>query len=112
MNAPIRRVSMVVIVMIIVLLANATYVQVFKADALRTDSRNDRILIDEFSRGVVLALRNAGASMPDDDLRLAAETHFRLAASFASTASRVIDIDDDDDAVRAYAATFLAPLIW
>lgn len=68
-------------------------------------------LIDEFSRGVVLALRNAGASMPDDDLRLAAETHFRLAASFASTASRVIDIDDDD-AVRAYAATFLAPLIW
>lgn len=34
MNNPIRRVSMVVIVMIVVLLANTTYVQVFKADAL------------------------------------------------------------------------------
>jgi peptidoglycan glycosyltransferase len=50
MNKPIRRVSVAVIVMILALLANATYVQVFKADALRTDSRNDRILIDEFSR--------------------------------------------------------------
>ena len=50
MNAPIRRVSMVVIVMIIVLLANATYVQVFKADALKSDPRNNRVLLDEYSR--------------------------------------------------------------
>ena len=41
---------MVVIVMIIVLLANATYVQVFKADALKSDPRNNRVLLDEYSR--------------------------------------------------------------
>ncbi|OBA31018.1 peptidoglycan D,D-transpeptidase FtsI family protein [Gordonia sp. 852002-51296_SCH5728562-b] len=50
MNAPIRRVSMVVIVMIIVLLANATYIQVFKADPLKSDPRNNRVLLDEYSR--------------------------------------------------------------
>ena len=50
MNTPIRRVSMVVIVMIIVLLANATYIQVFKADALKSDPRNNRVLLDEYSR--------------------------------------------------------------
>ncbi len=33
MNKPIRNVSIAVIVMIVALLANATYVQVFKADA-------------------------------------------------------------------------------
>ncbi|MCH5644445.1 MULTISPECIES: penicillin-binding transpeptidase domain-containing protein [unclassified Gordonia (in: high G+C Gram-positive bacteria)] len=50
MNKPIRRVSVAVILMMVALLANATYVQVFKANSLRTDSRNDRILLDEFSR--------------------------------------------------------------
>ncbi|WP_137809118.1 MULTISPECIES: penicillin-binding protein 2 [unclassified Gordonia (in: high G+C Gram-positive bacteria)] len=50
MNKPIRNVSMAVIVMIIALLANATYVQVFKADALKTDTRNNRVLLDEYSR--------------------------------------------------------------
>ncbi|MDL9936645.1 penicillin-binding protein 2 [Gordonia sp. ABSL1-1] len=50
MNTPIRRVAVAVMVMIVALLANATYVQVFKADALRTDSRNSRVLFDEFSR--------------------------------------------------------------
>ena len=50
MNKPIRNVSMAVIVMIIALLANATYVQVFKADNLRADPRNQRVLLDEYSR--------------------------------------------------------------
>ncbi|MFT4126566.1 MAG: penicillin-binding transpeptidase domain-containing protein [Gordonia sp. (in: high G+C Gram-positive bacteria)] len=50
MNTPIRRVSIVVIALIVILLANATYVQVFKADKLRSDTRNDRILLDEYAR--------------------------------------------------------------
>ncbi len=50
MNKPIRNVSLAVIVMIVALLANATYVQVFKADALKTDPRNNRVLLDEYSR--------------------------------------------------------------
>ena len=42
MNTPIRRVSMAVIIMIVALLANSTYVQVFRADSLRADPRNNR----------------------------------------------------------------------
>ena len=50
MNTPIRRVAMAVIIMVVALLANATYVQVFKADSLRADSRNNRVLLDEYAR--------------------------------------------------------------
>ncbi|MGV9826854.1 MULTISPECIES: peptidoglycan D,D-transpeptidase FtsI family protein [unclassified Gordonia (in: high G+C Gram-positive bacteria)] len=50
MNTPIRRVSMVVIVLIVALLANSTYIQVFKAGTLRADPRNTRVLLDEYSR--------------------------------------------------------------
>ncbi|MGZ4561588.1 MAG: peptidoglycan D,D-transpeptidase FtsI family protein [Mycobacteriaceae bacterium] len=63
MNKPLRRVAFAVMVLIIALLCNATYVQVFRADSLRADPRNQRVLLDEYSRqrgqistgGVVLA---------------------------------------------------------
>jgi peptidoglycan glycosyltransferase len=41
---------MAMLVMIVLLLANDTYVQVIKADAYRTDPRNQRVLYDEYSR--------------------------------------------------------------
>ncbi len=41
---------MAVMVMVVALLANATYVQVIKADDLRADPRNSRVLLDEYSR--------------------------------------------------------------
>ncbi|MFE6863541.1 peptidoglycan D,D-transpeptidase FtsI family protein [Nocardia sp. NPDC057668] len=50
MNTPLRRVAMAVMVMVLALLANATYVQVFKADSLRNDPRNVRVLLDEYAR--------------------------------------------------------------
>ena len=50
MNTPLRRVAIGVMAMIVVLLANATYVQVIKADDLRTDPRNSRVLLDEYAR--------------------------------------------------------------
>ncbi len=50
MNTPLRRVSIAVMVMIVALLANATYLQVIKADDLRSDPRNSRVLLDEYSR--------------------------------------------------------------
>ncbi|WP_405487469.1 peptidoglycan D,D-transpeptidase FtsI family protein [Nocardia sp. NBC_00511] len=55
MNTPLRRVAMAVMVMIVALLVNATYVQVQigpigKADSLRNDPRNDRVLLDEYAR--------------------------------------------------------------
>ncbi|MGZ4542722.1 MAG: penicillin-binding protein 2, partial [Mycobacteriaceae bacterium] len=63
MNKPLRRVAFAVMVLIIALLCNATYVQVYRADSLRADPRNQRVLLDEYSRqrgqistgGVVLA---------------------------------------------------------
>ncbi|QNG20791.1 penicillin-binding protein 2 [Rhodococcus triatomae] len=50
MNTPLRRVSMAVMLLVVALLANATYVQVIKADSLRADPRNSRVLLDEYSR--------------------------------------------------------------
>ncbi|WP_327142978.1 peptidoglycan D,D-transpeptidase FtsI family protein [Nocardia sp. NBC_01327] len=50
MNTPLRRVAMAVMLMIVALLANATYVQVIKADSLRNDPRNVRVLLDEYAR--------------------------------------------------------------
>lgn len=50
MNTPIRRVATAVVLMVVALLANATYVQVIKADDLRADPRNNRVLLDEYAR--------------------------------------------------------------
>ncbi|GAA4383661.1 peptidoglycan D,D-transpeptidase FtsI family protein [Tsukamurella soli] len=57
MNTPLRRVTLVVVLMVVALLANATYIQVFRADSLRADPRNERVLLDEYSRqrGSILA---------------------------------------------------------
>jgi peptidoglycan glycosyltransferase len=49
-NTPLRRVALAVMGMIVLLLANATFVQVIKADDYRADPRNARVLIEEYSR--------------------------------------------------------------
>jgi peptidoglycan glycosyltransferase len=41
---------MMVMALTVVLLINATVTQVFRADALRSDPRNQRVLLDEYSR--------------------------------------------------------------
>ena len=50
MNASLRRISVTVMALIVLLLLNATMTQVFAADGLRTDPRNQRVLLDEYSR--------------------------------------------------------------
>ncbi len=50
MNTSLRRISMVVMALVVLLLANATMTQVFRADGLRSDPRNQRVLLDEYSR--------------------------------------------------------------
>ncbi|HKS46641.1 MAG TPA: penicillin-binding protein 2 [Amycolatopsis sp.] len=50
MNKPMRRVGIAMIVMVVLLLANITYIQVVEADSYRTDSRNQRVLLDEYAR--------------------------------------------------------------
>ncbi|WP_291081287.1 penicillin-binding transpeptidase domain-containing protein [Dietzia sp. UBA5065] len=69
MNAAIRRVAVAAMVMVVALLLQLTWIQVFRADDLRADPRNTRMLLDEYSRqrgqitagGRVLAL-----SLPGD----------------------------------------------
>ncbi|MDV8000138.1 penicillin-binding protein 2 [Rhodococcus sp. IEGM 1408] len=50
MNAAIRRVAIAAMFMIVALLLQLTWVQVFRADELRADARNTRMLLDEYSR--------------------------------------------------------------
>ena len=50
MNTSLRRISVTVMALIVLLLLNATMTQVFAADGLRADPRNQRVLLDEYSR--------------------------------------------------------------
>lgn len=50
MNTPVRRIAIAVMAMILLLMANLTYVQVVQAGDLRTDQRNQRVLLAEYSR--------------------------------------------------------------
>ena len=50
MNTPVRRIAIAVMVMVLLLLTNLTYVQVIKANEYRTDPRNQRVLLAEYSR--------------------------------------------------------------
>lgn len=76
MNTPLRRVSLAVMVLILLLLGQATWIQVVKADEYRADPRNQRVLLDEYARqrgqisagGEVLA-RSVESPNPGDRLR-------------------------------------------
>lgn len=50
MNTSLRRISVMIMALIVLLLLNATLTQVFTADGLRADPRNQRVLLDEYSR--------------------------------------------------------------
>lgn len=50
MNTSLRRIAMLIMGMVVLLLINATITQVFRADALRADPRNQRVLLDEYAR--------------------------------------------------------------
>jgi peptidoglycan glycosyltransferase len=49
-NTPVRRIAIAVMAMIVLLMANLTYVQVVKAGDYRNDDRNRRVLLNEYSR--------------------------------------------------------------
>ena len=68
-------------------------------------------LVDTFSGGIVTTLRAAGACMPDDEIKQAAEIQFRLVVSLLMSESTTVDVHDDAS-VRAFAEKFLAPMIW
>ena len=76
MNTPLRRVSLAVMVLVLLLLGQATWIQVVKADEYRADPRNARVLLDEYARqrgqisagGEVLA-QSVQSPDPGDRLR-------------------------------------------
>ncbi|GAA3947894.1 TetR/AcrR family transcriptional regulator [Gordonia caeni] len=68
-------------------------------------------MVNEFSRGIAATLRAAGASMPDRQLRLAAEVQVRMFVSLTSAPSDTLDIADEAE-LREFAATLLAPMVW
>ncbi|HNP58262.1 MAG TPA: penicillin-binding protein 2 [Gordonia sp. (in: high G+C Gram-positive bacteria)] len=72
MNKPIQRVGLFVCLLVVALLANATYIQVIHANELRSDSRNSRVLIDEYARqrGAITAGGDVIASSDPTDGRL------------------------------------------
>lgn len=56
MNTPLRRVGLAMMIMIVLLLANDTYVQVIQSDSYRTNPYNPRVQYDQYSqpRGVIV----------------------------------------------------------
>jgi peptidoglycan glycosyltransferase len=50
MNTPLRRVGVTLMVLVVLLLANITYIQVVEADDYRKDPRNQRVVLQEYAR--------------------------------------------------------------
>ena len=73
MNSPLRRLSVAVLLLFGLLLLNANYLQVVRADALHTDRNNSRLITEEYSRerGPILVGADTITTSveTDDDLR-------------------------------------------
>jgi penicillin-binding protein A len=71
-NTPVRRVALAVMAMILLLMGNLTYVQVVQAGEYRSDPRNQRVLLAEYSRkrGQISAEGQILASSVETDDRL------------------------------------------
>ncbi len=70
MNAPLRRLSLAVLVMFGLLLANVNYLQVLKAEELHNDQSNPRLILEEYSRErgpILVAGRPAAKSVETND---------------------------------------------
>lgn len=50
MNSPLRKIALALMGMMVLLLINTTYIQMFTADDYRSDPRNRRVLLNEYSR--------------------------------------------------------------
>ncbi|GAY08398.1 penicillin-binding protein 2 [Pseudonocardia sp. N23] len=86
MNNPVRKIAVSVMVMILLLFANLTYVQVVKADDYRTDSRNQRTAYAEYSRqrGQITADGKVLAQSVATDDRLRYQRQYPGGPAFAS----------------------------
>lgn len=74
MNAPLRRVGVVVMVLFGLLFANLNWVQAYKADEYRTSPYNRRVILDEYKRerGIIMLAggqKLAVSQATDDELK-------------------------------------------
>jgi penicillin-binding protein A len=71
-NAPLRRVAISVLVLFTLLIVNVNVIQVVRADSLRTDPSNTRVLAAEYDRerGAIVVAGNAIAESVPTDGRL------------------------------------------
>lgn len=86
MNTPVRRVAVAVMAMIMLLLANLTYVQVVKANQYRNDPRNQRVLLAEYARkrGQISAGGQVLASSTETDDRLRYQRVYSAGPQYAA----------------------------
>jgi peptidoglycan glycosyltransferase len=84
-NTPVRRVAVAVMAMILVLMANLTYIQVVKADDYRNNPGNQRVLLAEYSRkrGQISAEGQVLASSTPTDDRLQYQRRYPNGPAFA-----------------------------
>jgi peptidoglycan glycosyltransferase len=69
-NAPLRRVSISVLVLFTLLILNANYIQVVRSDELREDQGNTRVLAEEYNRergSIIVGGNEIALSVPTDD---------------------------------------------
>jgi peptidoglycan glycosyltransferase len=90
MNRPIRHVATAVLVLFGLLFVNVNYIQVVKAESLRKNPRNNRLLLDEYGRprgDIIAGRRTVVESRATDDrleyLRVYADGNDSLAKAFA-----------------------------
>jgi penicillin-binding protein A len=86
MNTPLRRVGLAMLLMVVLLLANITYIQMFNADDYRADARNQRVLFDEYSRERGKIISSDGkliATVTPTNDRLRYLRQYPLGAAFA-----------------------------
>jgi peptidoglycan glycosyltransferase len=84
-NTPVRRVAIAVMAMILLLMANLTYIQVVKADDYRNNPGNQRVLLAEYSRkrGQISAEGQVLASSTPTDDRLQYQRKYPDGPAFA-----------------------------
>ncbi|UOY00536.1 hypothetical protein [Blastococcus sp. PRF04-17] len=69
MNAPLRRVSISVLVLFTLLIINVNYIQVVRSDELRSDRGNTRVLAAEYDRergSIIVAGEPIALSVPTE----------------------------------------------
>lgn len=70
MNAPLRRVAISVLVLFTLLIVNVNYIQVVRAEKLRENASNTRVLTEEYDRergSIIVAGNEIALSVPTED---------------------------------------------